>query len=92
MLCYQYSIDNFYFLMGTKIQSTVLIEVFILKFDLVKIHQGTLLQFQIHCRKLPMLRFRSTSIGLDCVVKGMVLLGSSIGNNVAVEKLSVVQE
>jgi hypothetical protein len=93
-------IKLFYFLMGAKIHRTASIEAFIREFDLVEIGEGTSLQFQIHCRKFgtwnanenPFLRFRPTVIGCHCVVKGMVSLGASIGNNTTIEKLSVVQE
>ena len=93
-------IKLFYFLMGAQIHRTVSVDAFIRESDLVKIQRGTLLQFQVHCRRfgswkenytLTMI-FCPTSIGCDCVVKGMISLGTFVGANAFVDDLSVVQE
>lgn len=95
-------IKFFYILMGAKIHSSASIEAFVREFDLVSIGEDTSLQFQVHCRKygnfeknredFASLRFRSTSIGASCIVKGMVSPGASVGDDSFVECLAVVQE
>ena len=94
-------IKFFYTLMGAKIHSSASIEAFIREADLVSIGKDTSLQFQIHCRKFgrfeenadsSSLRFRKTSIGSDCTVRGMVSPGASVGDESYVESLAVIQE
>jgi acyl-CoA synthetase (AMP-forming)/AMP-acid ligase II len=93
-------IKLFYYLMGAKVHRTVSIEAFIREFDLVEIEQGSSLQFQLHPRKFeawnekkdPSLKFRRTTIGRNCIVKGMVSLGASVGDQASIDKLSVVPE
>ena len=86
--------------MGAKVHRTVSIEAFVRQFDLVEIEQGSSLQFQLHLRKFeawnekkdPSLKFCRTTIGRNCIVKGMVSLGASVGDQSSIDKACVVPE
>ena len=93
-------INLHYFLMGAKRHSFVALDGFVREFYLMNIVNQTSLQHSANCHKFgkwvnvvgPSLRFESVNIGSNCVVKGMVSSGSSVGDGARVEKLSVVPE
>lgn len=93
-------INTFYFLMGAKIHRSARINSFIREFDLVDIGQDALLQYAIRCHRFgpwserlaPTIRFRPISIGSQSTVKSLVSLGSSVGDGVFVENLSMMVE
>jgi acyl-CoA synthetase (AMP-forming)/AMP-acid ligase II/acyl carrier protein len=94
-------ISFFYIAMGAKVHNSVSFDAFIREFDLVEICEEVSIQSPLHCRKFgtwdegsdgPSLRFRKTTIGRDCIVKGAVSLGASVGGGAFVEKMSLVPE
>ena len=91
----------FYTAMGARIGKYVEFGAFIREFDLFQIHKESSIQSSLNCRKFglwdntsmsPSLRFRKIRIGYHCTVKGIVQLGSSIGNETFICKSSVTPE
>lgn len=90
-----------YILAGGNIDPSVKLSGMVREMDLVTIKKGSSLSFCIRPHRFgvwennmdsPVLRFRSVSVGKNCDVKGLLSLGTNLGDNVIVEFKAVLAE
>ncbi|CAB9512743.1 Putative fatty-acid--CoA ligase FadD21 [Seminavis robusta] len=92
----------FYTAMGADLSVSCELDGFIREFDLITMRENSSLKYHcLKCRKFsswerfergPLMAFRPISIGARSKVRGMLSLGTQIGEGVYVDKLAVVPE
>jgi hypothetical protein len=89
-----------YSLMGAKIHTSARVDCLVREFDLLTIGRGSHVSHALACRRFrlgrgddgPSIRFRPIVIGENCIVEGMVGLGTNLGNGCFVTETSVLAE